>query len=160
MGMSASSAWTSALLLHMYPPEFSTNVRTVYNTDHEAWLNLWSGTFVGHVVEKYTPQLFCLVVTGFSSVDMSTLRITGFTCYSAKWILRLLCVVLWMQLGLFGPLVCETINSYQYITHSLTIFLEHLAEYEWLYACFNKTLQQLTLTTSLCILYRVLLLTE
>jgi len=96
MGMSVSSAQNYIELLHLYPQWSSNWVHSLYNTDCETWLNLWSVIFVGCMAEKYTPHLCCWMVIACISVDMWNLTITGFPYYSIKWMLSLMCGVLWL----------------------------------------------------------------
>lgn len=96
-GMSVSSAQNYAKLLHLCPLWSSKWVHSLYNTDCETLLNMWSGIFVGCIAEKYTPLMCCLVVSACcKSVDMWTLTITGLPYYSTKWVLSLMYGVLWI----------------------------------------------------------------
>jgi hypothetical protein len=51
---------------------------------------------------------------------------------------RLVCHVLWVPLGLMGPMFRSTTNSHQYVSQILTPLFNHLCHYLRIYAIFQQ----------------------
>jgi hypothetical protein len=67
-------------------------------------------------------------------------------CY--YMMLRFVCGVFQVQLEFLDPFFSETINSYRYVTHTVTQFFEHLFNYERTMSFFFKQDNATTDTTN------------
>ena len=110
--------------------------------------NFSTGIFMGSMLEIRTQHYFCLVINlSFVSLLMWIPRITGIglqkiLCWSVRchYMIFLMSAIHSVQQGLLNPLMCEAVNSLQYVICILTPFFWHLSDCEGNYEFFSAAL--------------------